>query len=304
MKYVFGPVKSRRLGISLGIDLVPYKTCSFNCIYCEVGKTTLKIKERQSFFKIEEIKKEVKKFFKNYKEKLDCITLAGSGEPTLNKDLGEIIKFLKENFPYKVVLITNSSLLYREDVLKDIEKIDIILPSLDALTSSSFFRLNRPSEGLSLNLILEGLYNIKKLNVKIFLETLFVKGYNDNKEELQKFKKFILDYQPDEWQLNTVVRFPAYEFACPVSYYFLKFVKDFVGYEKTKIYYHPNKDSQKINLDVQEYILKTAKRRPLDLKELLSLFDEKQVYYAVNKLKSLGKITVTDNLQIVVIEKK
>jgi len=304
MKYVFGPVKSRRLGISLGIDLIPYKTCSFDCIYCEVGITTLKIKERQSFFKVEEIKKEIKEFFKNYKGKLDYITLAGSGEPTLNKNLGEIVNFLKENYPYKVALITNSSLLYKEDVLKDIEKVDIIVPSLDTLTPSIYFKLNQPDPKLSLDLILEGLYNIKNLSAKIFLETLFVKGYNDTQEEIQKFKEFILNYQPDEWQLNTVVRFPAYKFAKPVSYYFLKFVKDFVGYEKTKIYYYPNKETQKINLDVEKYILETAKRRPLDLKELLSLFDEKQVYYAVNKLNTLKKIELTDNLQIVTIEKR
>ena len=304
MKYIFGPVKSRRLGISLGIDLVPYKTCSFDCIYCEVSKTTLKTRERQSFFKTREIKKEIEEFLKNYKGKLDYITLAGSGEPTLNKDLGEIVNFLKENYPYKVVLITNSSLLYREDVLKDIEKVDIIIPSLDTLTSSIYLKLNQPNSNLSLDLILEGLYNIKNLNLKIFLETLFVKGYNDTQEELQKFKEFILNYKPDEWQLNTVVRFPAYRFAQPVSYYFLKFVKDFVGYEKTKIYYYPNKKPQKINLNVENYILETAKRRPLDLKELLSLFEDKHIYSAVNKLKALRKIEITDNFQIIIAKKR
>ncbi len=299
MKYLFGPIKSRRLGMSLGVDVVPYKTCTFDCIYCEVGKTTNKICERKSFFDVKEILKELDEFLKDYNGKIDYITLAGSGEPLLNKDIGIIINYIKEKYPYNVALITNSALLYRDDVIKDIENLDVVLPSLDTLVNTTYLKLNRPVKNITLEKILEGLYNLKNISVKIFLETLFVKGYNDREEEILKFKEFIPKYKPDEWQLNTVVRIPAYDFAKPVSYYFLKFVKDFVGYENTNIYYYPKEEYIKVNMDIEKYILNTVKRRPLDLKEILSLFDEKQVYLAINKLRSQGKIEVTGNLQIV-----
>ncbi|ACL69859.1 radical SAM protein [Halothermothrix orenii] len=207
LKYIFGPVLSRRLGKSLGIDLIPFKTCSLDCVYCECGKTDKLTLERKEYVPTEEVINELKKYLYN-RPKLDYITFSGSGEPTLHKGIGEIISFLKDNYPeYKVALLTNSTLLYRNQVISEIKGCDLIVPSLDAVSEEIFQKINRPVSGLNAELIVKGLINLRKnYNGKMWLEIFIIPDLNDNKKELMLFKEAINRIKPDKIQLNVLDR--------------------------------------------------------------------------------------------------
>lgn len=205
-KVVFGPILSRRLGYSLGIDLVPHKVCNMDCIYCEVGKTTEHIETRQHYYDFDLIIKEIAK---NTHE-IDCITFSGSGEPTLHSDLDKLITLIKQKFNYPVVLITNSLLLRQESVRNELRDLDIIIPSLDAVYNSTFYSINHPVRQIDIDKVIEGLALFKKeFKGKMWLEILLCKGINDSKEELLKMKDVLHTINPDKVQLNTVVRFPT-----------------------------------------------------------------------------------------------
>jgi len=149
-KHLFGPVPSRRLGISLGIDLVPYKTCTANCVYCECGKTTNLTIERKEYIPTDEILNELDVYLKQAPD-LDYITFSGSGEPTLHSKIGEIINFLKKNYPqYKVAVLTNGTLLFHKELRDELKNADIIKPSLDAGSDEIFKKIKRPHENLNL----------------------------------------------------------------------------------------------------------------------------------------------------------
>ncbi len=208
MSMIFGPIASRRLGHSLGIDLVPSKTCNLDCLYCEVGKTTLLTETRQSFVDLDALVAEIKAC----PYPIDCLTLTGSGEPTLHMDMDVIIARLKTEFSYPIVLITNSLLLRDEHVRREIVGVDIIMPSLDAVTQNVFEQVNKPVPGVQVADIVEGLVRFRDLfKGKIWLEILFVKGINDLPSEVLALKQAIARIRPDRIQLNTVVRAPAYK---------------------------------------------------------------------------------------------
>src|SRR6056297_2181287 len=156
-KYLFGPVPSRRLGISLGIDLVPKKVCSLDCIYCEVGGTTKHTIERMEYIKYEKVTAELEDYFLNNPDP-DYITFSGSGEPTLNSRIGDVIKFVKELKPdVPVAVLTNGTMLYDKNVQRELMETDLLMPSLDAATKTVFERLNRPASKLEFNRYINGL---------------------------------------------------------------------------------------------------------------------------------------------------
>jgi wyosine [tRNA(Phe)-imidazoG37] synthetase (radical SAM superfamily) len=207
-RIIFGPIASRRLGASLGIDLVPNKTCNLDCLYCEVGKTTCHTETRQQYINIDQLVADIKAC----PHKIDCLTLTGSGEPTLHKDLDIIIARLRSEFSYPIVLITNSLLLRDEKVRQEVSGVDIIMPSLDAVTQDVFEKINQPIPGVLVADIVEGLINFRNIFAgQIWLEILFVKGINDVPSEVMAFKQAIASIRPDRVQLNTVVRVPAYK---------------------------------------------------------------------------------------------
>jgi len=171
-KNVFGPVPSRRLGLSLGVDIIPYKTCSYNCIYCQLKETTDQRIERASFLPVDKILSEVKEAIaKN--ERIDYITFSGSGEPTLNSDIGRLIAGTKEMTDIKVAVLTNGSLLYRPDVRRDLMKADLVKPSLDAASEKAFRKINRPHPALDLAKIIEGLRKFsEEFTGELYLEIM------------------------------------------------------------------------------------------------------------------------------------
>ncbi|WP_456397688.1 radical SAM protein [Desulfurobacterium sp.] len=292
MKYIFGPVFSRRLGLSLGVDLVPYKVCSMDCLYCEVGKTTLKTFDRREYIPVDEVIGELKSFLSK-KPPVDYVTFSGFGEPTLNSGLGKVVEFLKSEFPQiPIALLTNSSLLFRDDVIADVRDIDIILPSFDAAFEETFKKVNRPCSELSVELIKIGIRRLREeTNVKIWLETLFVKGINDSDAEVKAIGNFIFEIKPERWQINTVVRPPAYDIK-GLSVNELEKIKTFVGYPETEIIGKSYAERKKMPVkDIKIEILELVKRRPCPVDEIADALGllEGEVKVALDALLKEGK---------------
>ncbi len=207
MKHLFGPVPSRRLGRSLGIDVVPYKTCTFDCVYCECGATTDKTCTRSEFFPLTELLDELEKGLSGMRSKPDVITLSGAGEPTLYERTGDLVRETKRLSGLPVAVITNSSLLDRADVREELLESDILLPSLDTADEKTFRLLNRPHPECSLASIVEGLE--KFLGVykgTVLFEILLLDGFNTDDENISRLKKITDRIRLDKIQINTAVR--------------------------------------------------------------------------------------------------
>ena len=204
---LFGPVPSRRLGISLGVDLVPMKTCTLNCIYCECGKTSHLTLERKEYVSFETVKKELTHYLAHH-ARPDYITFSGSGEPTLNSKIGDVIRFLKDRVPdVPVAVLTNSTLFSQKQVRSDIKNAAVVIPSLDAATEKIFNKINRPSPHLNVDTIVDGLIRFRKeYSGKIWLEVFIISGMNDTTAELNALKLVIGKIKPDQVHLNTLDR--------------------------------------------------------------------------------------------------
>lgn len=203
MRYVFGPVPSRRLGYSLGVDIIPPKYCTYDCIYCQIGKTTDKDIRRKSFYDPGLVADEVAGTVAS--TRVDVITFSGSGEPTLNSDLGTMIRKVKEKVDTPVAVITNGSLLHEKDVRADLAEADVVLPSLDAVTEEVFRKVNRPQSFLDIGKIIEGLKEFRAGYAKpIWLEIMLIKNINDDPDELRRMVEIVSSLGVDRIQLNTV----------------------------------------------------------------------------------------------------
>lgn len=206
-KYLKGPVFSRRLGKSLGINLITDKSCSFDCVYCEVGKTLNLTIKRKEYTPTEKIIYELDDFLSK-KPNLDFITFSSTGEPTLHSKINKIIEFIKKNYSnYKIALLTNSSLLWKDEVRKDILDVDLIVPSLDAVSEKKFKKINKPDPVLKINNIITGLMKLKnQYNGEIWLEIFIIPGLNDSSIELNKFSNVIEKLKPNKVQINSLDR--------------------------------------------------------------------------------------------------
>ncbi len=206
MAHLFGPVPSRRLGRSLGVDLIPPKTCPYHCIYCEVGPTTCQTRQRFPY-QTEAIIEELADYLKDPGVRPDVITLAGSGEPTLNLGLGRIIREIKAMSRIPVAVLTNGALLYLPEVRRELAAADVVLPSLDAAREETYRAINRPLPELSLESLLDGLTSFRReYRGRIWLEVMLLKGLNDTDEELALLRRALAEIAPDKIQLNTAVR--------------------------------------------------------------------------------------------------
>jgi wyosine [tRNA(Phe)-imidazoG37] synthetase (radical SAM superfamily) len=268
-KYIFGPVPSRRLGRSLGVDLVPYKTCSFDCIYCDLGRTTHKTISRESYVKPEEIRRELELTLPTLSKKPDYITLSGSGEPTLNQNIGEIIHTIKHRTSIPLAVLTNGSLLSIEEIRKEIIEADVVLPSLDAISDVTFQCLNRPHPSLKIDEIISGLIEFRKqYQGQIWLEVVFCRGINDDQEEIERLKGIIERIQPDRVQLNTPVRPPAEEFAYPLTTPQIEEIRNKLGNKAEIIYEFAAPLGEELNSGKDAEILNLIKRRPCTTEDI------------------------------------
>ncbi len=206
--YTYGPVPSRRLGHSLGVSPIPPKTCSYSCVYCQLGRTKHLQIERKSFYAKEDILSGITKSVKASKS--DYITFAGDGEPTLCRDLGWLIHYTKIKLRLPVAVITNGSLLFLKDVRLDIKEADVVLPTLDAGSEKIFRHINRPHVDIGFNTMLGGLIDFRsEFSGQIWLEVMLVKGLNDSEEELFNIRKAIDLIKPDRVYIVTPIRPPA-----------------------------------------------------------------------------------------------
>ncbi len=214
-KYVFGPVPSRRLGRSLGVDLVPMKTCSYDCIYCQLGKTTCKTMQRKEWVPPQEVLAELEE---HLRDKPDYITLSGSGEPTLHSKCDQIIDRIKDLTDIPVAVLTNGSLLWREEVRRQLMHADLVIPSLDAGDESMFRLVNRPHQDVSFDKMLSGLIEFRReFTGQYWLEILVVGALTAIEEDFDKLVKCVDMIGPDRVQLNTVTRPPVEDFAIGIS---------------------------------------------------------------------------------------
>jgi len=269
MSYFYGPVPSRRLGFSLGVNLTPKKFCTLDCIYCQLGKTTKKTIKRFFYVDIVEFKKELAKIINN-NPKIDYISISGSGEPTLHKRLDKIIDAIKDVTinKYPVSVITNSSLLYQKEVRQELARADLIIPSLDAATKKSFLRIDKPHKQITFEKIINGLINLRKeFKGKIWLEIMLLGGINDSLAEAAKFKKLVDRIKPDKVQLNLPIRPAGISIALP-DYERVKNIKKIIG-KKCEIVSSFYKDAQKkFSKSVQEDIRKYLNVRPATMRDL------------------------------------
>ncbi len=270
-KHLFGPVPSRRLGMSLGVDLVPKKVCSLNCVYCEVGRTTTLTIDRKEYIKYSEVMEELTNYFNNNPDP-DYITFSGYGEPTLNIRIGDIIQFIKQNKPdIPIAILTNGTLLYDKKVREELMDADVVLPSLDAATEKVFLKINRPPKTLTLDKYIQGLITFsKEFRGKIWLEIFILPEYNDDEKELIALKKAIVKINPDSVQLNTLDRPGTKDNLRSATKEELQKIIDFWKLDNVEIISAPleRKDIQSYRKDAETAIIETIARRPCTLDDL------------------------------------
>jgi len=214
-RHVYGPVPSRRLGRSLGIDLVPFKTCTYDCIYCQLGRTTDKTIERKEWVSLEEVLDELKEILSSQP---DFITLSGSGEPTLYSRIDELIDRIRQLTDIPVAVLTNGSLFWDENVREQLRYAHLVIPSLDAGDESMFETVNRPHPEISFSLMLEGLIAFRnEFYGDFWLEVMLLGGHTAVLAETQKIAQCVKKIKPDRVQLNTVTRPPAEDYATAVD---------------------------------------------------------------------------------------
>ena len=273
MKYLFGPVPSRRLGLSLGVDILPAKTCNMNCIYCEIGPGKKTYSQAPSSPEPRGILNEIREFSASSKRRFDCLTFTASGEPTLHKDLALLIREGKRITGKPVTVLTNSSTVSRKDIRETLCQADIVLPSLDAATPETFRKINRPHPDIKITSIIEGLSRLRKeMDGQMWLEILFVNGVNDTEEELLALREATRIIDPHRIQLNTVVRPPAEKWAKPVTKKRMEEIRSFLGEKAEIVIDFKAQVESGCKMILESEILDTLRRRPLTLQDLNGLF--------------------------------
>ncbi len=268
--YLYGPVPSRRLGRSLGVDIVPAKICTLDCVYCQIGRTTEKSTERRKFFDIHAVLGELKAKLVEGVE-ADYITLGGSGEPTLNAQLGELIDGIREITSIPVAIITNGTLLYRPDVRGECAKADLVVPSLDAPDDEAFARVNRPAPDISIEKLVSGLAEFRRqFSGQIWLEVFLIEGYNTHPEQIDKIKQHIERIRPDRVQLNSAVRPAAEQGIAPIDRRRLEEIARQIAGPCEIIGAAPQGPADRHLQRTQADVLSMLKRRPCSLQDICS----------------------------------
>jgi len=296
-RFVYGPVLSRRLGRSLGVDILPPKTCNLDCIYCQLGPTKKRVVTRRPYFRVKDVTEAIKAALNQFPE-IDYITFSGSGEPTLNTNLGEIIAEIKNLTSIPVAVLTNSVLLSDKQVRRELLLADLVVPSLDSATQEGFLAVNRPSPEQRLQTVIESLAAFRtEYSGQIWLEIMLVKGVNDDLDQILKLKPAISIIKPDKIQLNTVVRPPAEPWALPLEAAELQAIQALLG-PQTEIVTETRKRIPSLKTDdLAETILSTLRRRPASLAELTAMSGEssQRIQKTIESLLAQGKIVAKEH---------
>jgi wyosine [tRNA(Phe)-imidazoG37] synthetase (radical SAM superfamily) len=294
MKYVFGPVPSRRLGKSLGIDPIPLKTCNWNCIYCQLGRTRPLINTRCSYVSREAILAEVQQALAAHQPgEIDWITFVGSGEPTLHSGLGWLIHRVKALTNLPVAVITNGALLHLSKVSHELVAADAVLPSLDAGNPRLYRKINRPWPSLTFETHLQGLAAFRQVYTgKLWIEVMLVKGQNDTEEPLQEIAAMLKEICPDQVHLLLPVRPPAESWVQPADENGLLRAQAILG----KVAHVLQPDIGQVEThstdDIESAILGIITRHPMPVEELcitLGCWSPGEVQQALEKLQTAQK---------------
>ena len=276
-KYLYGPVPSRRLGLSLGVDIMPAKVCTLDCLYCQIGKTTNKTLTRKEYLPVKPVLEELKE---RLEEGLtaDYITLSGSGEPTLNERFGELIDGIKAVTSIPVAVLTNGTLLMEPPVRQACAKADVVIPSLDAGDQETFVLINRPHSELSIDKIIDGLVLFRQEYAgQIWLEVFFVESVNTGADQIESIKRAIEKIRPDKIQLNTAVRPTVETVVEKLSNQKLQDIAQMIGFDAEVIADFSNHftcaenpfDSRNVfDPHVMQTVLSLLKRRPCSLEDV------------------------------------
>jgi wyosine [tRNA(Phe)-imidazoG37] synthetase (radical SAM superfamily) len=301
MKYVFGPVPSRRLGHSLGMDTLPPKTCNWNCVYCQLGRTVPLTNERREYYPGEAILAEVTETLAGHRAgEIDFVTFVGSGEPTLHSGIGRLIRGVKSLTDLPVAVITNGSLLYLPDVRRDLAPADVVLPSLDAGTADLYRQINRPHPEVSFERLVDGLVAFRKeYNGKLWVEVMLVQGLNDTEIALKEIALVLRCIEPDEVHINLPSRPPAETWVRPAGEEGLMRAMVILG-DIAKVV-HPAEGSFDLSGydNVVDAIIGIITRHPMRQEELertLAQWTPGHVNEALDTLAASGKAQVVERL--------
>ncbi len=296
MKFVYGPVPSRRLGRSLGIDPIPSKTCNYQCIYCQLGRTTNFTNERKNYIPKNEIIAEMEQAIKINKNDLDYITFVGSGEPTLYKDLGKLILKAKEFSNKPICIITNGSLFYNPEVRDALMQADVVLPSLDAGDEKSFIKVNRPHPSIKYETMIQGLIDFRRqYKGEFWIEIMLLKNINDSEEDLLKIKEKLELINPDKIDINVPIRPPAEKWVkIPNKSTILSLNDVFSDYRDIMNFPEIGKFTI-YSTDFENELVSIIERHPMRQKMIIETlisnnFKEDEILSMLKKLKSENKI--------------
>ncbi len=300
-RFLFGPVPSRRLGSSLGVDIVPFKTCTYDCVYCQLGKTTHKTCNRQVFYPVEEILEELSERL-THMAAPDYITLSGSGEPTLYRNLKDIISGIKKITDIKLAVLTNGSLFFHGDVRRAVMEADLVIPSLDAGDEETFEKINRPHPEITFEKMIRGLCALRSEFSGLFwLEVFIVNNITTRQEQLLRIKSIIERIGPDRVQLNTAVRGAAEEYVAAVSNQEMEEICGLIG-NNAEIISHGDKEHEESCHEVQqEDIINLLRRRPCTIDDISSglKIHRNEAIKHVSALKEKDLITMKRSKEIV-----
>jgi wyosine [tRNA(Phe)-imidazoG37] synthetase (radical SAM superfamily) len=262
MTILFGPVPSRRLGLSLGVDLIPPKTCTFDCLYCQVGRTTQKTAEPKIFVPTQEILEALR--LRLDKVRPDFVTFSGSGEPTLHAQIDEAIAFVKERGDVRTAVLTNGSLFWRPEVRERVLQADTVMPTLSTVFEKTFGIIHRPHPDLHLPDILEGLRRLRlEYSGQLWVEVVLLAGLNDTEEEIEALSAEMERIAPDKIQLNTVVRPPSDSRALPLDRKRMEDIKNYFGSKAEIIAHAEGFRKERVHGPLSVAILEMARRRPV-----------------------------------------
>ena len=301
MAYVFGPIASRRLGVSLGVDLVRPKTCPLDCVYCEAGATTRLTTERREYVPVDDVIKELDAVLSQHPQ-LDFVTFSGSGEPTLNSRIGDVVSFVRTRYPeYPLCLLTNAMLFGDAKLLEEIAPVDLVVPSLDGSNAEEFQKINRPAEGFDFDKFVADLtaYTLDTKS-RVNLELFIVPGINDSDASIARFVGLVKKMRLDLVQLNTLDRPGTEKSVVPSSpentRRFISALAPVVPVEAVGVFRYraPRKGATFTASEGQRRILELITRRPATLPDLVLALElpEDEVRTLLDGLFSAGKIGI------------
>jgi wyosine [tRNA(Phe)-imidazoG37] synthetase (radical SAM superfamily) len=274
MTFLYGPVPSRRLGISLGISPIPKKTCNYSCIYCQLGRTDHMTNQRQMFFPVEKILGEFDEINQRHLS-YDVITIVGEGEPTLYSGLGQLILALQQKTEKPVAVITNGALLYDRGLQEELSAADIVLASLDAYDEASFKKINRPHGTLTFKQVMDGLVDFSiRCQGQLWLEMMLMEGINDDSDSFEKYAALLKTVTYERLYLNTPVRPPAESDVKTITPEKMQRAVDRLGGTAIDMLHSEGFHSE--ITDHYAAILSIIKRHPMNQHEILSFLETRK----------------------------